>query len=127
MLIKANFQFNAKKTNTFSLNHIEKPPYEVTEKEDFTYLPNTIEKHTPIGCKVVFESFMGADGAAYADILMVYASAAQLRAESALTYDNPPMAVKIKLQGLKQNADGLYSLSDVEQRLSEAIQAYDSL
>lgn len=90
-------------------------------------LPNTIEKHTPIGCKVVFESFMGADGTEYADILMVYASAAQLRAESALSYDNPPMAVKIKLHGLKQNADGLYSLSDVEQRLSEAIQAYDSL
>ncbi len=90
-------------------------------------LHDTIEKHTPIGCKLVFEFFKGADGAEYADMLMVYASAAQIRAESALTYDNPPMAVKIKLQGLKENADGLYSLSDVEQRLSEAICSYDAL
>lgn len=90
-------------------------------------LHNTIEKHTPIGCKVVFETFKGADGIDYADILMVYASAAQLRAESTLSYSNPPMCVKIKLQGLKENADGLYRLSEVEQRLSEAIQAYDEL
>lgn len=90
-------------------------------------LPGTIEKHTPIGCKLVFESFNGKDGTAYADILMVYASAEQLRAESALSFDNPPMAVKVKLHGLKENPDGLYSLSDVEQRFSKAIMAYDSL
>jgi glucose-1-phosphatase len=90
-------------------------------------LPGTIEKHTPIGCKLIFESFKGSDGAPYADLLMVYASAAQLRAESTLSYSNPPMAVKVKLKGLKENADGLYSLADVKQRLSEAIAAYDAL
>ena len=90
-------------------------------------LPGTIEKHTPIGCKLIFESFKGSDGASYADLLMVYASAAQLRAESTLSYSNPPMAVKVKLKGLKENADGLYSLADVKQRLSEAIAAYDAL
>lgn len=90
-------------------------------------LPGTIEKHTPIGCKLIFESFKGKDGASYADILMVYASAEQLRAESALSYSNPPMGVKVKLKGLKENADGLYSLNDIEQRFSKAIRAYDSL
>lgn len=90
-------------------------------------LPGSIEKRTPIGCKLIFETFTGADGVKYADILLVYATAAQLRAETALSYSNPPAGVKIKLKGLKENADGLYSLSDVQQRLSKAIVAYDAL
>lgn len=90
-------------------------------------LPGSIEKRTPIGCKLIFETFCGADGVKYADILMVYATAAQLRAETALSYSNPPAGVKIKLKGLKENADGLYTLSDVQQRLSKAIVAYDAL
>ncbi len=90
-------------------------------------LPGTIEKRTPIGCKLIFETFTGKDGVKYADILLVYATAAQLRAETALSYSNPPAGVKIKLKGLKENADGLYSLSDVQQRLSKAIVAYDAL
>ena len=69
----------------------------------------------------------GKDGVKYADILLVYATAAQLRAETALSYSNPPAGVKIRLKGLKENADGLYSLSDVQQRLSKAIVAYDAL
>ncbi|MBP5558221.1 MAG: histidine-type phosphatase [Bacteroidales bacterium] len=90
-------------------------------------LPGSIEKRTPIGGKLIFERFTGSDGAEYADVLLVYASAAQLRAESALTYDNPPVGVKIKLKGLKENADGLYALSDVEERFTKALRAYDSL
>jgi len=90
-------------------------------------LPGSIEKRTPIGCKLIFETFTGKDGVKYADILLVYATAAQLRAETALSYSNPPAGVKIKLKGLKENADGLYSLSDVQQRLSKAIVAYDAL
>lgn len=90
-------------------------------------LPGSIEKRTPIGCKLVFETFCGADGVKYADILMIYATAAQLRSEAALSYSNPPAGVKIKLKGLKENADGLYTLIDVQQRLSKAIVAYDAL
>ncbi len=90
-------------------------------------LPGAIEQRTPIGGKLIFESFKGHDGAAYADIILVYASAEQLRGESALSYSNPPMAVNVSLKGLKKNADGLYRLCDVEQRLSGAIAAYDAL
>ena len=90
-------------------------------------LPGSIEKRTPIGCKLVFETFCGADGVKYADILMIYATAAQLRSEAALSYSNPPAGVIIKLKGLKENADGLYTLIDVQQRLSKAIVAYDAL
>ena len=96
------------------------------EAEDVD-LPGSIEKRTPIGCKLVFEAFTGKDGVKYADILLVYATAAQLRAETALSYSNPPAGVKIKLKGLKENADGLYTLADVEQRLTKAIVAYDAL
>jgi glucose-1-phosphatase len=90
-------------------------------------LPGSVEKRTPIGGKLIFECFKGVDGNDYADLLLVYASAAQLRAVSTLTYDNPPMAVKVKLSGLTANPDGLYRLADVEQRLSQAIEAYDTL
>lgn len=90
-------------------------------------LTGSAEKRTPIGGKLVFECFKGADGNHYADLLLVYAKAEQLRAESTLTYDNPPAGIPLKLNGLKENADGLYLLSELEQRLSQAIEAYDNL
>ncbi|MBR5925104.1 MAG: histidine-type phosphatase [Bacteroidales bacterium] len=94
---------------------LEAEPYE---------LDGAIEQRTPIGAKVVFEKFSGKDGQEYADIWLVYASVTQLRDESALSYKNPPMAKKISLAGLKANPDGLYLLSDVEERLTKAIKAY---
>ncbi|MBQ3711710.1 MAG: histidine-type phosphatase [Bacteroidales bacterium] len=90
-------------------------------------LPGAIEKSTPIGSKVIVETFLGKDGVEYADIWMVYASVAQLRAESSLSYKNPPVAEQVKLRGLKANADGLYTLADVEARFTKAIAAFDSL
>ena len=90
-------------------------------------LTGSAEKRTPIGGKLVFECFKGSDGNHYADLLLVYAKAGQLRAESTLTYDNPPAGIPLKLNGLKENADGLYLLSELEQRLSQAIEAYDNL
>ena len=90
-------------------------------------LPRTIEKKTPIGAKVVVEKFKAADGTEYADLWMVYASTSQLRNESALSYGEPPVAVRLRLSGLPENADHLYRLSDVEQRFSKAIAAYDAL
>ena len=90
-------------------------------------LPGAIEQRTPIGGKLIIECFKGADGNHYADLLLVYAKTEQLRSESTLTYSNPPGGVKIKLNGLQANADGLYRLQDVEQRLSDAIRAYDEL
>lgn len=90
-------------------------------------LPGSIEKRTPIGCKLIFERFTGADGLRYADLLLVYASASQLRAETTFSYTQPPMAVKLKLKGLNANADGLYTLADLQQRISHALVAYDQL
>ena len=90
-------------------------------------LPQTIEKKTPIGAKVIIEKFKAKDGSEYADIWLVYASTKQLQNESSMTYNQPPVAVRLQLDGISENADHLYSLSDVEQRFSKAIAAYDAL
>ena len=90
-------------------------------------LPQSIEKKTPIGSKIVFEKFMALDGTEYADLWLVYASTTQIREDRKLSYSYPPMAFRLRLSGLKENADGLYLLSDVEQRFAQAIKAYDAI
>ena len=90
-------------------------------------LGESIERRTPIGCKLIVEKFVDKNGDEYADIWLVYASTNQLRSESNLSYTQPPMAVRILLDGLNQNADKLYRLQDIEQRFTEAIEAYENL
>lgn len=97
---------------------LETVPYE---------LPQTIEKKTPIGAKVIIEKFKGRNGKEYADIWMVYASTGQIRGERNLSYSNPPVAVRLWLSGLEENADGLYLLSDLEERFNSSISEYDQL
>ena len=84
-------------------------------------LPQAIEKKTPIGSKLVFRKYAGADGVLYADVQLVYASDTQIRAESDLGPDNPPVFFPLRLEGLEANADGLYLLSDLESRFAEVI------
>ncbi len=90
-------------------------------------LPQSIEKKTPIGSKLVIEKWIGKDGQEYASLSLVYQSTEQLRGRTMLSLDTPPMVYPLTLNGLTQNADGLYRLSDVQQRFKEAITAYDEL
>ena len=90
-------------------------------------LPNSIEKKTPIGSKLVIEKFAGKDGKEYAAFSLVYQTTDQLRDRTALTLDTPPEVFQLKLKGLKANADGLYLFKDVQQRFQQAIDAYDKL
>lgn len=90
-------------------------------------LPQSIEKETPIGSKLVIEKWVGKDGQEYASLSLVYQSVNQLRNRTMLSLDTPPMIYSLTLNGLKQNADGLYRLSDVQQRFKDAIAAYDKL
>ena len=90
-------------------------------------LPNSIEKKTPIGSKLVIEKFAGKDGKEYAAMSLVYQNPEQLRDRTALTLDNPPEIFPLKLKGIKANADGVYKLKDVQQRFQKAIDAYDKL
>ncbi|MBQ7501531.1 histidine-type phosphatase [bacterium] len=94
--------------------------------EDYS-LPQAIEKKTPIGAKLVIEKWAGKDGTEYASLSLVYQTVEQLRNMEILSLDNPPAVYPIKLKGLKENADGLYLLSDLQERFKETIEAYDKL
>lgn len=87
-------------------------------------LPNSIEKKTPIGSKLMIGKWKGRDGKVYADLHLVYSTPEQLRSMPILGQGNPPCSYPVKLKGLKQNIDGLYLLTDLERRFTEAIAAY---
>ena len=89
--------------------------------------PAAIETKTPIGGKILFQKYRGRDEKLYADLWLVYASADQLREVSLLSPSCPPMALRLTLRGLTANADGLYPFEALEQRFTEAIDAYNQL
>ena len=90
-------------------------------------LPDTVEPKTPIGVKLVFETWKSGDGESYANVRLVYQSTEQLRGLIPLSLDNPPVSVEINLPGMERNADGYYRLDDVLACLQKAIDAYDAL
>ena len=90
-------------------------------------LPQAIESKTPIGSKLVFEKWEGADGSQYAAINLVYQRIDQLRQMPLLMLENPPMVFPVALEGLTANEDGLYKFSDLEARFEDRIAAYDEL
>lgn len=90
-------------------------------------LPNSIEKKTPIGSKVVFEKWSDKSGKEFVSVNIVYQTTDQLRGLKMLSLDNPPMVYSLKLKGLTANADGLYTFEDVNGRFIEAIRAYDAI
>ena len=90
------------------------------DAEDYS-LPQTIEKKTPIGCKLVIEKWENAEGQVFASLNLVYQSTEQLRNMSLLDLENPPMVFPIRLKGLNANADGLYLFEDVSSRIDAVI------
>ncbi len=90
--------------------------------EDYE-LPSSIEKKTPIGCKLVFEKWVDASNHEYIAINLVYQSINQLRELDMLDLKNPPMVYPLRLKGIVMNQDGLYSFEDVHTRFEEAIAA----
>ncbi len=90
-------------------------------------LPNSIEKKTPIGSKLVFSKWKDINGNEYVSLDLVYQTAEQLRQRTMLSLDNPPAVFPLKLKNLASNADGLYKLSDVHHRFQQAIDEYKAL
>lgn len=90
-------------------------------------LPNSIEKKTPIGSKLVFEKWTDAAGKEYIALNIVYQSTDQLKQMSLLDLQHAPQVFSLKLKGLGQNADGLYTFEDVNGRFTESIRAYDDI
>lgn len=87
------------------------------EAEEYS-LPGTIEKKTPVGCKLVIEKWVDAKGKPYVALNLVYQSTEQLRNMTLLDLDNPPMIYPIRLKGLNANNDGLYPFDELTDRLS---------
>ena len=86
-----------------------------------------MEPKTPIGVKLVFETWSAEDGENYVRVRLVYQNTEQLRGIIPLTRNNPPVSFDIELPGLERNADGYYRQDDVLERLQNAIDAYDTL
>lgn len=87
-------------------------------------LPSSIEGKTPIGSKVVFNSFADEEGNDYYGINLVYQSATQLRDNSMLDLENPPMIVPLSFKGMSANKDGLFRKEDILGRLEKGISKY---
>ena len=90
-------------------------------------LPNSIEKKTPIGSKLVFEKWVDKSGKEYIAVNLVYQTTDQLRNLELLDLNNPPMVYSLKLKGLNMNEDKLYPFSEVQGRFNKAISAYDDI
>ena len=86
------------------------------EAEDYS-LPNTIEKKTPIGSKLVIERWEDTAGQVFVALNLVYQSTHQLRNMTLLDLENPPMVFPIRLKGLITNADGLYPFETILSRI----------
>ncbi len=90
------------------------------DAEDYS-LPNTVEKKTPIGCKLVIEKWENADGQIFVVLNLVYQSTDQLRHLTLLDLDHPPMVFPVHLKGLEANEDGLYPFEEVLERIESTI------
>ena len=87
---------------------------------------NAIERHTPIGSKLVFEKW--SDGSEeYVAINLVYQAISQLQGRTLLSLEVPPMVLPVTVEGLTANADGLYRLSDLDARMAETMAEYDAI
>ena len=93
--------------------------------EDYV-LPSTLEK-TPIGSKVVFNSFINDEGENFYGVYLVYQTTDQLRNLSMLDLDHPPMAVPLSFKGLHANKDGLYPSDELLNRFETSIASYDEI
>lgn len=66
-------------------------------------------------------------GKTYCDINLVYQSTDQLRGLKMLDLNNPPQIFPLSLKGYQKNADGLYTLEDMNKCFMTAIRAYDKI
>lgn len=90
-------------------------------------LPCTIEKKTPIGCKLVLSKWEDKAGKEYWSSDLVYQTTEQLRGMELLDEANHPAIYPVSLEGVKKNNDGLYTEKAFEKRFDDAIAGYDHL
>lgn len=94
--------------------------------EDYL-LSQTVEQHTPIGVKLVFERWLNVENAAFYKVSLVYQSTEQLRGMEPLSLENPPVEAPVRFQGVPTTPEGLIAEEDLLALLDGAIDAYDAL
>ncbi len=87
---------------------------------------NALERHTPIGSKLVFEKWNNGTED-YVAVNLVYQSVEQLQNRTLLSTDMPPMVLPITIEGLTANADGLYRLADLDEHIANAMAEYEAI
>lgn len=91
-------------------------------------LPNTIEKKTPIGSKLIFEKWEDkATKKVFFNVALLYQTTDQLRFMQPLSLSNPPAKYRLKMAGLKTNEDGLYSYDDIIKLFDKAMTTYKNI
>ena len=92
----------------------------------FPETENALERHTPIGSKLVFEKWSNGSEE-FVAINLVYQSVYQLQNRTLLSTDVPPMVLPVTVEGLTANADGLYRLVDLNAQITNAMAEYEAI
>ncbi|MBE5847043.1 MAG: histidine-type phosphatase [Lachnospiraceae bacterium] len=85
--------------------------------EDYS-LPDTIEKRTPIGAKLVISKW-DHNGRKLISLDLVYQKTEQLRGLSLLDISNPPAIYSLRLKGLAADKNGMYKAEDILSRFAK--------
>ena len=94
--------------------------------EDYS-LPETIEKKTPIGSKLVLCKWRSDAGEECISADLVYQTTDQLRNLELLDTENHPAVFPLSFEGLEPKGEGLYTAADFMARLEQAIGEYDRI
>ena len=87
-------------------------------------LPETIEKKTPIGCKLVFEKWERNDGRLFARVNLVYQSTDDIRAGRMVSNEYPPVSYNLSFDGLEADEDGFIPFDELVARFDNSIADY---
>lgn len=87
-------------------------------------LENSIERNTPIGCKLVFSEWSSEDGSLYWSVDLVYQTTAQLRENTVLDLSDGPAVCHLEFEGLQCNGDGLYPDSAFKEHFATSIDKF---
>ena len=87
----------------------------------------SIEKKTPIGCKLVFSQWSSEDGSLYWSVDLVYQTTEQLRENTILDLNNNPGIYHLEFEGMQTNKDGLYTDSALKDRFASAISMFEEI
>lgn len=90
-------------------------------------LPDTIEKKTPIGCKVVFSKWENENGKLFWSADMIYQTTDQLKTQPIIDLQNSPSVYHLSFDGIKRNKDGLYKAKDFIKLFKNSMKEYTSL